>query len=149
MTLQRALVVGGILNLLLAVFHMLFPWIFAWGEDFRAVSHVNRAILYTFQSVMVFVLVAFAYLSIVHRTNLVTTRLGRSVLFLIGPVWLIRGVAEVVFFRLGADGAVWRLALFLFLAAIYLLPALLRRHRAPMDTTWQKQPAGPHGRSVG
>lgn len=135
MTSQRALVAGGILNLLLAVFHMLFPWIFAWGKDLQAVSNVNKAILYTFQSVMVFVLVAFAYLSIVHRTDLVTTRLGRSVLFLIGIVWLIRAVAEVVFFRLGADGAVWRLALFLVIAAVYLLPALAQRRRALTDTT--------------
>jgi hypothetical protein len=133
MTSHRALVVGGILNLLLAVFHMLFPWIFAWGEDLQGLSPVNRAIVYTFQSVMVFVLVAFAYLSIVHRIDVVTSRLGRSVLFLIGTVWLIRAVAEVVFFRLGADGAVWRLALFLVLSAIYLLPALLRRHQARME----------------
>jgi hypothetical protein len=82
--------------------------------------------------VTVFVLLAFAYLSIVHRVDLAATPLGKSVLLMIGVVWLIRGVAEVVFFRLGAEGAVWRLALFLVLSAIYILPALPRRgHTSP------------------
>ncbi len=63
---------------------------------------------------------AFAYLSIVHRADVLATRLGRYILFVIGTVWLIRAVAEVVFFGLGADGAVWRLVLFLVLSLIYL-----------------------------
>jgi hypothetical protein len=135
MTAQRALVAGGILNLLLAVFHLLFPWIFAWSEDLQPVSAANRAIIYTFQSVMVFVLLAFAYISIVHKADLVATRLGRTVLLLIGIVWIIRGIAEVVFFRLGAEGAWWRLALFLVLSAIYVVPALPSRRRAPTTAT--------------
>jgi hypothetical protein len=48
---------------------------------------------------------------------------------MIGKVWIIRSVAEIAFFRLGQDGASWRLAVFLALSALYLVPALFSSAR--------------------
>lgn len=130
---RRALLVGGILNFLFALFHISFPWLFSWSEDLQTITHVNQAILYTFHAVMVLVLVVFAYLSLFHRDELLSTHLGRIVLFMIGAVWLVRSLAEILYFQIGVDGASWRLVLFLLLALVYGYAAIIRVKAASLQ----------------
>lgn len=41
-------------------------------------------------------------------------------------LWLIRAAAEIVFFRLGPEGVLWRVILFLVLSILYFIPAIRR-----------------------
>ena len=127
--LRTMIIVGGVLNLLFALFHLLLPWLFRWRENLQPLTPNNRAIMYTFHWVIIFLLLAFSYLTIAQTSRLVGTFLGRFVLFMIGTVWLIRSTTEVFVFRIGVEGAVWRLALFLTIAALFLFPALRSSHR--------------------
>jgi hypothetical protein len=86
--------------------------------------------MYTSHWVIIFLLLAFSYLTIAQTSRLVGTFLGRFVLFMIGTVWLIRSTTEILVFRIGVEGAVWRLALFLTIATLFLIPALRSSHRA-------------------
>lgn len=113
------LIIGGAFNFVLALFHVFFPWIFSWKTDLQRISNVNRSILWTFHAAIIFLLFTFAYLSVFRRDELVESRLGRSFLVIIGVVWLLRAVSEIGFFRIGVDGAIWRLAIFLGLSGLY------------------------------
>ncbi len=118
------LALGGVLNLLFAAFHVMFPWLFQWGSDLASLSSTNRSIPYTAHGVVILVLLAFAYISLFHWRALLETALGWAVATLICLVWLVRSAAEIVIFQIGQDGAWWRLALFLVAAAVYV-PAVL------------------------
>jgi len=124
------IIVGGVLNLLFALFHLLLPWLFRWRENLQPLTLNNRGIMYTSHWVIIFLLLAFSYLTIAQTSRLVGTFLGRFVLFMIGTVWLIRSTTEILVFRIGVEGAVWRLALFLTIATLFLIPALRSSHRA-------------------
>ncbi len=113
---------GGLLNLAFAAFHLSFPWLFQWAADLGALSPVNRATIYTLHAVVILVLFAFAYLSLLHWDELLTTRLGRALMAAIALVWLLRSGAEVALYRIGAEGAWWRLGRFLALAGHYVRP---------------------------
>jgi hypothetical protein len=49
---------------------------------------------------------------------------------MIGMVWLIRSTTEIFVFRIGVEGTLWRLALFLTIAVLFLVPALRSSRRA-------------------
>ena len=121
-----SLTAGGILNLLFGLFHLTFPWLLRWTDDLGGMSAGNKAVLFTAHVWIIFVLLAFAYLSVFHCRQLLTTALGTSLLTVIFFLWIIRAGAEVVFFRLGEEGALWRVFLFVALATLYLLPVLRR-----------------------
>jgi hypothetical protein len=67
-------------------------------------------------------LLFFAYMSIFQWQELLKTGLGKTALLAIGSLWIFRSIAEIVLFRIGVDGAWWRVFLFLTGAALYLLP---------------------------
>jgi hypothetical protein len=71
-------------------------------------------------------LLFFAYTSIFHWKALLETSLGKTTLLSIGTLWVFRTLAEVFLYRIGADGAWWRVILFLGAAVMYMLP-LVRR----------------------
>ena len=76
---------------------------------------------------MIFILITFAYLSFTWQVDLLTTSLGKALMVTMAVVWLIRAGTEVAFFHLGEDGAVWRVVLFVILAALYGLPVYFER----------------------
>jgi len=119
--------VGGAANLLFAAFHLTFPWLFRWNTELTTVSSVNRATVYTLHTAVVLVLLLFAYVSLVHWHELLTTGLGSAVTLAICLLWLIRTIAELVAYRIGIDGAWWRVAVFLAIFAIYLAALLAAR----------------------
>jgi len=119
------LATGGVLQILLAAFHGSFPWLFNWQSDLSSVSNTNRAILYTANLWIILSLAAFAYISLIHWKDLQGTRLGQTLLFSMGLMWVVRAYADIAYFRIGVDGAWWRVALFAGLASCYWIPLLL------------------------
>ncbi len=128
---RTLLIVGGVGHILFAAFHLSFPVIFGWDETLSALSNGNRAVMYTLHLAVVLNLLVFAYVSIFHWRELMTTGLGRVVVLAICLLWILRTLAEVAFFRIGVDGAWWRVALFLIFSFFYLIP-LVSSLRASM-----------------
>jgi hypothetical protein len=119
---RALLIAGGVGHILFAAFHLSFPVIFGWQEALSVLSNVNHAIVYTLHLAVVSNLLVFAYVSIFHWRELMTTGLGKVVTIAICLLWIWRTLAEVVFFRIGVDGAWWRVAVFLVGTLLYLIP---------------------------
>lgn len=120
MTGAEALVVaGGAFNLAFAVFHVLFWRIFGWKEELRKLSFVNRAIVQVLNLCLTFAFVIFAYVSLAHSHDLVSTGLGRSLLALVAMFWLLRAIEQVLFFGLRRWASRAFLLAFLAGAALY------------------------------
>lgn len=91
---------GGLYNLILVVFHLLFWQLFNWKDDLRSLSFNNRAIMQVVNLSLTLVFVLFAYVSLAQVDALLTTPLGKSLLVFMALFWLARCVMQVVFFRL-------------------------------------------------
>lgn len=116
------LLAGGLLNLLLAIFKIAMPHLFHWRDAMGASEGHMWATLYAENLGISLLLLFFAYMSIFQWQELLKTALGKTALLAIGSLWIFRSIAEIVLFRIGVDGAWWRVLLFLVVAAFYLLP---------------------------
>lgn len=112
------LIAGGIYHAGFVVFHSLFWKIFFWKYELDTLSIINRAVMQILNLCLIFVFLAFSYLSFAHRSELAATPLGRALLLIISTFWLLRAVEQVVFFGLKK-----RLSLLLF--AVFMTGALL------------------------
>ena len=119
--------IGGLLNLALAVFHLLFWRLFNWREDLRSLSHLNRGIIQALNMTLTVVFIAFAYLSLVHTYELYLTTLGRSLLLSISVMFMLRAIMQVVYFRLMHWGSTAFLVLFIAGGLLYGIPAISAR----------------------
>ena len=119
--------IGGLLNLALAMFHLLFWRLFNWREDLRSLSHLNRGIMQALNMTLTVVFIAFAYLSLVHTYELYLTTLGRSLLLSISVMFMLRAIMQVVYFRLMHWGSTAFLVLFIAGGLLYGIPAISAR----------------------
>ncbi len=117
-------VAGGVLTAAFAVFHLFFWKLFRWKTDLATLSSVTRAIVQILNLCLTFVFVVFAYLSLVHRSELLTTELGRSLLFLIAVFWYLRAIEQVVFFGLRKPVSILLFVLFLVGGSLYAVSLL-------------------------
>lgn len=115
---------GGIYNIVLVIFHLLFWRIFNWKEDLRSLSFLNRAIMQVLNLSLTFAFVIFSYISLVHTKELISTSLGQSLLGLIALFWLARSVEQVVFFKLKNWRSIAFLGFFLVGTVLYAVPAI-------------------------
>lgn len=121
---ETAIIIGGIYNLAFALFHLMFWRLFRWKEDLASLTRINRAIMQVINLCLTFVFLAFAYISLFHRTELLSTSLGNTLLVLIFIFWILRAIEQIVFFGLRKKMSVTLLVVFVFGALIYLLPVL-------------------------
>lgn len=115
---------GGIYNMALVVFHLLFWRIFNWKQDLRSLSFLNKAITQVVNLSLSFVFVIFAYISLFHSAELLSTELGNSLLVLMALFWIARAVMQIVFFKLEHWVSVVFLVYFLAGAVLYGVPAV-------------------------
>jgi hypothetical protein len=114
---QYFLIIGGILNALLAIFHLLFWKIFNWPGDLISLSPDNRAIIQTLNINCSYGLVLFAIVSIFYRHELLESRLGRLITGAIAGFYVLRAAAQLIFF--GRDPV--SIAMFISLLVIALM----------------------------
>ncbi|MFH1623812.1 MAG: hypothetical protein ABID54_01485 [Pseudomonadota bacterium] len=89
-----------------------------------SLSRINRAITQIMNLCLTFVFLAFAYISLFHATELLTTSLGKTLLVLISAFWTLRAIEQIIFFSLRKKISVTLLIVFVFGALIYLFPVL-------------------------
>ncbi len=121
---ETVIIIGGIYSLGFAVFHLMFWRLFRWNEDLASLSRINRAIMKVMNLCLTFVFLAFAYISLFHETELLTTSLGRTLLVLISAFWTLRAIEQIIFFSLRKKISVTLLIVFVFGALRYLYTVL-------------------------
>lgn len=115
---------GGVYNIVLVVFHLLFWRIFNWKEDLRSLSFLNRSTMQVVNLSLTVVFVIFAYISLLHTNALLSTPLGKSLLVSISLLWFARSVMQVVFYKLNHWLSIVFLVYFLAGGLLYGIPAI-------------------------
>ena len=121
---ESLITIGGIYCIAFAVFHLLFWRIFNWGEDLRSLSFLNRAIMQVLNLTLTIVFISFAYISLAHTNELLTTPLGKSLLIFISLLWFARAAMQPIFFKLKHWGSTAFLLLFISGGVLYGVPVL-------------------------
>jgi hypothetical protein len=116
--------IGGLYNLLLVIFHLMFRNIFSWDIDLRSLTFLNRAIMPVLNLALTFVFSLFAYISLQHTTELLKTPLGHSLLAGISLFWLFRAILQPLFFRLKHWVSYAFMLFFLAGSVLYAIPLI-------------------------
>jgi len=118
------LLIGGVYNILFAVFHLLFWRLFRWNADLRSLTPVNRGIMQVLNLCLIFVFLIFAVVSIVFPESLQTTGLGKFMLWSIAIFWFARAIEQVLFFDRRSWLSIVFVVVFLIGGALYMIPAV-------------------------
>ncbi len=94
------LLIGGFLNLLLAIMHLMFWKLFDWPGSLKTLSFENLNIMQVLNIHLAFVILAFAFFSIVFPDDLYETKLGRTILFTIFLFYILRIINEFIFWEM-------------------------------------------------
>jgi len=124
MNLESVLFVGGIYNIVLIIFHLTFWKIFKWKKDLASLTFINRAVMQVLNLCLTFVFLIFAYISLFHAQEFLSTNLGNSLLLLISIFWFLRAVEQIIFFGLKNTTSAMFFIFFLLGSIIYLYPFL-------------------------
>lgn len=121
---ENLIIAGGIYNIILIIFHISFWRIFNWPDTINTLSHINKSTIQVLNISITFVFGIFAYISIVHTQELLTTSLGNTLLVFMSALWLFRAIQQVIFYKLKHRAS---LGLFLFFVGgsiIYAFPVV-------------------------
>lgn len=122
--LETLIKIGGLYTTGLVVFHLLFWRIFNWKEDLRSLTFLNRATMQVVNLSLTFVFVIFACLSFVYSAELLTSRLGRSLLSFMAAFWFFRSLLQPLFFKLEHWGSIAFMIFFFAGGLLYGIPAI-------------------------
>ncbi len=122
----KLIFIGGIFNLLFAVFHLFFWKLFNWKDELKSISFINRNIMQVLNLCLAFVFIIFFYISIFHTDEMLNTDLGLSLTLCISVFWFLRSLEQILFFKLKT--AISWILLILFVAGtlLYGLPFFLK-----------------------
>jgi len=113
------LICGGFINLLLAGFHLSFWKIFNWPESLVSLSPVNLGIMQVINIHLAFVVLVFAYVSIFCHRELLSTKLGKTIVVSIILFYILRAINQLIFWDIVMPNSVLITLFCIFVAGIY------------------------------
>lgn len=116
--LEKVVLLGGIYHIGFIIFHLFFWKIFNWDVTLRKLNSIDRSTIQVLNISLTFVFTIFAYLSINYSAELVSTKLGLSILLFISLFWFFRAIQQVYFYGLKN-----RLSIMLFI--IFILGGII------------------------
>ncbi len=119
-----SLYAGGVLHLGWAVFHLLFPRVFAWPRRLEGLDPVNRGIMHIINLCLAFYFFAAGYLTLVFAPEMLSSPLGRKLVAMFTAFWLLRLGLQFRFFRATHPVSLLLSLLFLLTTAAYAYPLL-------------------------
>ncbi len=128
---KRLLLIGGFVNLLFAMFHLGLGQLLNWKETLASLALDTRATVYTLNFSVATTCLAFAYLSLFHRQEILATKIGKAVLIVIGGFWVLRAIGQVVFYGFSAPDTPFWTILCLLIGLLYIIPIGSRQSAAP------------------
>lgn len=115
----------GVHSVLFAVFHIFFPKLFKWKEDFKNNSVANRAILQISNLLLIFIFLLMAFLCFFYTNQLLGTEIGNVVLIGFSGFWILRIVTQFIFLPYNKVVIHILTAAFIIGAVLFALPLLL------------------------
>jgi len=121
--------IAGVIGLLFTAFHLYFYVLFKWQQSLACLNKTNWSIFMTYHVASIFFVGTITYFSLFHPTELITTKLGRSLLVVFSIFYLIRLAAEFLFFGFNGVSSLVIVILCLIPTVIYAWVALMKRKR--------------------
>jgi hypothetical protein len=129
---EFSIIFGGLLSLVMVVFHTRFYILFGWKSEFEKIQTRNNRIIYTIHIALILFFVIFSILSFVYYKELAdATGLAFGVVLLYTLFWLWRTIWQVIYFRhpKGVKKSALHyivLLIFSLLLISYLIPVILK-----------------------
>ena len=92
------LYIGGIFNLMWAVFDFFWPKFFNWKETLASLDDLQRIMLPLTSRMLTVLYLGITYISFFHASDLIKTELGRMFLIFISIYWAVRAILQVRYF---------------------------------------------------
>lgn len=80
----------GILLIVLAAVHTIFPRYFSWKEELHSLSIINRQLMYIHSFFIALVILLIGVLCLTSANELTNTQFGQRISLGLGIFWLIR-----------------------------------------------------------
>jgi hypothetical protein len=114
-------IIGGINFLLFGLFHLSFWYGLDWKNELIKLTEINSNVMQMLNIGIAVFLLAFGFLMLSYRREILNSALGKALLIIFSLFWLARLIAEVVF-----PGSSIALGFILLLCVlIYLIPAIM------------------------
>jgi hypothetical protein len=94
----------GMLLMLLALLHAVFPKYFNWKAELSIVSHINRQMMYVHTFFIAFAVFLMGLLCLTSASDLTATTFGKRISLGLGIFWLTR----LVFQFFGYSSLLWK-----------------------------------------
>lgn len=120
---MRALIqIGGVLWIVCFLFHVLFWRLFDWRTDLESIKKVNKSIIQVLNLCLMLCFLVFAYISLIHTDELLSSALGRTMIAGMAAFGIFRSLLQFPFFELRLFRS--KLVLFgaLLIGIVYTIP---------------------------
>lgn len=82
--------IAGILLIILALIHVIFPRYFNWGKEFSSLSLINKQMVYVHTFFVAFIVFLMGLLCLTSSKEIIGTVLGNRITLGLGIFWLFR-----------------------------------------------------------
>ena len=124
---KMLIVIGGIFNLLVALFHMFIGKVLNWPESIACLDYMNRSVMYMLNNHVALSAFIFFLLCFLFPKDLLSTRLGNMMLGSMAAFYFIRGIYEFIYYDMSQIFSGLNfipLLIFFITGFIYLIPLL-------------------------
>ena len=123
---KNLLIIGGATSLLWGLFHISFwfaPFPIDWKNELIKLTEMNSNIMQMLNVGISVFLLAFGFIMLFYRREILNSTLGKALLIVFALFWLARLIGEIAF-----PGGSIALGVILFLCVlIYLIPAIITK----------------------
>jgi hypothetical protein len=118
-------IIGGVNFLFFGLVHLTFWHGLDWGNELIKLTEINSNVMQMLNIGIVVFMLAFGFIMLFYRKEILSSKLGRALLITFSLFWLARLIGEFAF-----PGGSIILGVILFLCVlIYLIPALIANKR--------------------
>lgn len=97
---MKLLFLGGILNFAICVFHAMFWKLYGWPENLLCLAPDDQARMQVLDILLILVFAFFAFSSLFHRKAMLSTSLGRTLIWFIIIFYFVRIVSQIIFWNI-------------------------------------------------
>ncbi len=96
--------ITGVLLIVLASIHIIFPKYFNWKQELGSLSTMNRQMMYVHSFFIAFVIVLMGLLCLTSTNELLHTKLGKRITLGFAIFWIARLLIQIF----GYSSKIWR-----------------------------------------
>lgn len=116
---ETVILIGGIYHVLFIIFHLFFWKIFNWDVTLRKLNSIDKSTIQVLNISLTFVFAIFAYISLNYSADLVSTKLGLSIILFISLFWIFRAIQQIYFYGLKNRFSILLFIIFILGGVIY------------------------------